>query len=347
MFRSFSDERETPSSLGCDIHHTMRLGPQNNATTLTMTARSHPASWQIVLILIGGILCVSTAAIWIRLAVETAGGGGVGLSLVLSASRLTLASLVLLPNWRTMQQDIDLKTLGLAAVSGLCLALHFACWTTSLSYTSIAASTTLVTTNPIWVAILSRWWFGERLKPVTLLGMGVALAGGTIVGWSEMGETAIAVNPPLGNFLALMGSWVISVHLLLGRTIQQRGLDLRRYVTVTYTVAALVLLPLPRLFGASYSGYPPLVYLCIALMAIFPQLLGHTSLNWAVRWVSPTLVTLAILLEPIAASLFGFWVFGEVPSKGVAIGAVLLLVGVGIATLNRADSTSDRDRSES
>lgn len=309
-----------------------------------MQHQATPSRWTIAIVLFGGILCVSTAAIWIRLAVNATGGGGVGLSLVLAASRLTLASLVLLPNWRGTG-TISRRMLAWAVGSGLCLALHFALWTTSLSYTSIAASTTLVTTNPLWVALLSRWWFGERLSRRAMLGIAIALAGGAIVGWSDTGNVAIAPNPALGNVLALTGAWAFSLHLMLGRSVQQQGLDLRRYVTVVYAVAALVLLPLPPAFGASYGGYPLLVYGCIVFLTIFAQLLGHTSLNWAVRWVSPTWVTLAILIEPIAASVLGFWVFGEVPSPQVGIGAFLILFGVAIAVLQPNEATRDRDRS--
>ncbi|MFM8300824.1 MAG: EamA family transporter, partial [Microcystis aeruginosa] len=69
------------------------------------------------------------------------------------------------------------------------------------------------------------------------------------------------------------------------------------------------------------------------MMAIFPQLIGHTSFNWALRWVAPTIVTMVILLEPIAASLLGVFIFGEIPPQEVIYGGLILLIGVGIAIL--------------
>jgi drug/metabolite transporter (DMT)-like permease len=281
-----------------------------------------------------GILAVSTAAIWIRLAISTSGERGVGFSLVLAATRLTLASLLLIPTWRlTPWGQMSPGSIAYACAAGVVLALHFATWITSLSYTSIAAATTLVNTNPLWIALLSWVWFGEKPTFRTVLGMGIALIGGILIGLGGAEGTAVGSNPFLGNFLALAGSWGVSFYLLLGREAQQRGLGIGGYAIVAYGSAALVLLPLPGLFGASYAEYPLAVYFYILLTALLPQLVGHTSINWAVRWASPTLVTLAILFEPVCASILGYWVFGEVPTFWVFVGALVLLIGVAIAAL--------------
>lgn len=124
-----------------------------------------------------------------------------------------------------------------------------------------------------------------------------------------------------------------SLYFLLGREAQRRGLGIGSYVVVAYSTGALVLLPLPFLFGSTYVGYPVTVYFYILLMAIASQVLGHTSLNWAVRWISPTLVTLGILFEPVSSSLLGFLIFQEVPGWLVLLGAIVLLIGVALAVL--------------
>lgn len=281
-----------------------------------------------------GILAVSTAAIWIRLAIATAGVRSVGFSLVLAATRLTLASLLLLPTgWRIPWRQISRGSIAYACAAGVVLAFHFATWITSLSYTSIAAATTLVNTNPLWIALLSWVWFREKPTFQTVLGMGIALIGGILIGLGGVEGTAIGSNPLWGNFLALVGAGAVSFYLLLGREAQRRGLGLGGYAIVAYGSAALVLLPLPRLFNTSYAGYPTAVYFYILLTALLPQLVGHTSLNWAVRWASPTLVTLTILFEPVFASVLGYWIFGEVPTFWVFVGALVLLIGVAIAAL--------------
>jgi len=294
----------------------------------------HPPSWQIALVLTVGILAVSTAAILVRLAIATAGTSGVGFSLVIAASRLALAVIVLVPTWqRLCTAKPTAIALQYATAAGLALAVHFATWITSLSFTSIAASTTLVTTNPVWVALLSWLWFKEIPRRQTMLGMTLALTGGMLIGWGSATGASPGANPTLGNGLALVGAWAASLYLLLGREAQRHGLGLGSYVTVAYTVAAIALLPLPLIAGTTYTGYPPLTYGYLVLMALVPQLIGHTSFNWSVRWIAPTLVTLVILLEPVMASLLGYLIFGELPGTAVLVGAVLLLMGVGVAAI--------------
>ncbi len=297
-----------------------------------MKLYQNPSQWQVATILCIGVFAISTAAIFIRLAIETAQIKGIGFSLFIAASRLTLASLVLIPTIPFLEQKtIPKKGFYYATAAGICLALHFATWITSLSFTSIAASTTLVTTNPIWVALFSWLWYQVKPHKLTIIGIGIALLGSLIIVGGDTGETEVSTNPLLGNFLALIGAWMASLYLLLAREAQNESFSTGSYVTIVYSTAAVVLLPLPLLFGISYFGYPSDVYLYILLMAILSQVVGHTSLNWAVRWLSPTLVTLAILLEPIGSSLMGFAIFGEIPHNLVLLGAGVVLMGVALA----------------
>lgn len=301
-----------------------------------------PSIWKVAVILSFGVLAVSTAAILVRLALDAAGVRGVGFSLVLAASRLSLAALMLIPTWGKIQpKQLQRGALGYAVAAGIFLAAHFGTWITSLSYTSIAASTTIVTTNPIWISLFC--WLGFREKPSrkTVLGIAIALVGGLMVGLANLTPGAIGSNPLLGNLLALMGSWAYSLYLLLGREAQRRGMGIGSYGAIAYGCSALVLLPLPLLFSASYLGYPSTVYLYILLMALLPQLVGHTSFNWAVRWISPTVVTLAILFEPVCASIMGYWAFGEIPALSVLVGAVVLLTGVAIAAIGSRQNSGE------
>jgi drug/metabolite transporter (DMT)-like permease len=301
-----------------------------------MKILKQPLPWQVGLVLVAGVFAVSTAAIFIRLAIASAGLRGVGFSLFLSASRLAIASLLLLPAWRNLKpSQLSPGALRYAAAAGICLAVHFATWITSLSFTSIAASTTLVTTNPVWVALLCWLWFKEKLTRLTLLGIGVAFVGGVLIAVGDTGAVSAGNNPPLGNFLALVGAWMASLYFLLGREAQRRGLGIGSYVVVAYSTGALVLLPLPLIVGSNYVGYPVAVYAYILLMAVLSQVVGHTTLNWAVRWISPTLVTLAILFEPVGSSFLGYLIFNEVPGLLVLVGAGVLLSGVAIAIAGR------------
>jgi drug/metabolite transporter (DMT)-like permease len=297
-----------------------------------------PSPLQIVFVLGIGVLSVSTSAIFIRLAIEAAGEGGVEFSLFLAAYRMILASIVLIPHWfRLKNEHISPKAYYLAIGAGIVLASHFATWIASLSYTSIAASTILVTTNPLWVSLGSWWWSGETPRRSTFMGLFTAVVGGILIAFGDAGIDRENANPLLGNSLALIGAWMVSFYILLGREAQRQGLSVTSYITIAYSTAGLVLLPFPLLLGQGYGNYSPPVYLYGLLMAIFPQLIGHTSFNWALRWISPTLVTFVILFEPIGASIFGIILFREIPPPIVISGGMILLIGVGLAIAGTRD----------
>ncbi len=299
-----------------------------------MSNLTSPPRWLVLLILVVGVAAISTAAILIRLAIAAAQIQGVGFSLVLAASRLTVAALMLLPAWQKVRwQTVSQQAIAYAVAAGVFLAVHFATWIVSISYTSIAASTAIVTTNPIWIALLCWLCFQEKPSRLTVLGIAVTLGGGLLIAWGDGSTEGSFTNPLLGDFLALIGSWAVSSYFLLGREAQRRGLGIGSYVAIAYSSAAIILLPLPLIWRVGYTGYPASVYVYLLAMALGPQLVGHTSFNWAMGWVSPILVSLCILFEPIGASLLAYWLFQEVPGLPVLIGAVVLLVGVAIAAV--------------
>ncbi len=287
------------------------------------------------LILAIGILAVSTSAIWIRLALAAANTQGLEFSLFLAASRLILASLLLVPTWRNFKAiQVPFKAYLWAIGAGITLAVHFAAWITSLSYTSIAASTVIVTTNPVWVSLLAWWGWGERLSFSTMWGIAIAIFGGGLIAWGDFGVN-LGNNPLLGDFLALMGAWMVSIYLLLGREAQRQGLTISQYIIIAYSTAALILLPFPWVFQKGYGGYPLAVYGYILLMAIFPQLVGHTAFNWAMGKLPATTVALVILFEPVIASGLGIILFGEIPPIKVILGGLIILLGVAVAIIGQ------------
>ncbi len=281
------------------------------------------------------------SAIFVRLLMTTAGRQDVGFSLFIAASRLIIAAVILLPTWSKIKPETITPSASLLAIAaGICLGLHFATWITSLAFTSIAASTTLVTTNPIWVALLTRWWFQERLSRRATVGIGVALAGGMVIAFSNNNIDSSS-NPLLGNILALLGAWMASLYLVLGGQAQRQGLRVNAYIAIAYTSAAVFLLPLPLLFSTGYLDYSRKVYLYLLLMAIISQLIGHTSFNWALRWISPTFIALSLLCEPVVSSYLGLIVFAEIPSLLTIVGGAILLSGVGITAINRSAKNSN------
>jgi drug/metabolite transporter (DMT)-like permease len=291
-----------------------------------------PARSQILLAIVIGIIGVSLAAIWVRLAVETVlPDNKVGFSLFLAASRMILAAIILLPTWKNLKLDrIKANANYYAIAAGLCLAIHFATWITSLAYTSIAASTVLVTTNPLWVGLFSWWWYREKLGLQSVIGIAIALCGGVIIAIADSSNGGSYSNQILGDLLALIGAVMSSLYIIFGSQAQHRGLNTGNYIAIAYSTAALGLFPLPFLFKVSYFGYKGEVYLYICLMAVMSQVIGHSSLNWSVRWISPTVISLSLLLEPMVASLAGALIFKEVPSINVLLGGLIILGGIAV-----------------
>ncbi len=284
-----------------------------------------PSASRLTLTLGVGLIAVSLSAIFIRLA-DAPG-------VVVAAGRMLLASLLLLP-WtvRALRKTpLTRKNAPYAVLAGLLLGAHFATWISSLSYTSVAASTSLGTTTPVWVALSSWIFLGVAPPFMALLGMLVAILGGALIGFGDAGE-GMSSAPLLGNTLALTGAAAAAAYLLLGRAAQNRGLSLQAYVGVAYGIAALSLLPLPFVFGYSYTGYEPPTYFWVLLLALLPQLVGHTAYNYAVKHMDPAAVATVILLEPIGASLLALLIFAEVPPPLTLLGALVLLSGVALTT---------------
>jgi drug/metabolite transporter (DMT)-like permease len=308
--------------------------------TSSHSTASTPSRGQVLGVLTLGVIAVSMSAIFIRLARDASLSTHPAFGLLIAAGRIALASVLTAPvglatwtrNAATLEPRARKKALWLGVAAGVGLAAHFAFWITSLSFTSVAASTAIVTTNPIWLSLFAWLVWKQAPSRGVLIGIAVSFVGGVLVALGDGGSSSDAfANPLLGNALALLGAFAVSSYYLLGRAAQQNGLSLGAYTGVAYTSAAVVLAPLPLFFGVPYTGYPLEAYLWIALLGLVPQVIGHTSFNWAVRFLSPTIVTMVILLEPIGSSLAAALLFQEIPGTFTIIGAALLLLGVLVA----------------
>jgi drug/metabolite transporter (DMT)-like permease len=209
--------------------------------------------------------------------------------------------------------------------------VHFATWISSLDYTSVASSTALVTTNPIFVALASWLIFRERLPRGVWIGVGLTVLGSAVIGFSDS-EGGSGSNPLLGDVLALLGAVCASGYFLVARTLRAR-LTILPYIWMVYSSAAVILLLWMVLAGQSLFGLSNSAYLLLLGLAIGPQLLGHTAFNWAIRYVSATLVTVSILGEPIGSALLAFLILQQ-PIQGLQLlGAGVLLAGIAVTTL--------------
>ena len=267
------------------------------------------------------VVAVSLSAIFIRLA-EAPGP-------IIALYRLAIASLITLPAaWQGLKRSkVTSRGLWLAILAGVTLGWHFATWTTSLDYTSVAASVTLVTTNPLWLVLIVWLFMGQRPDRRTLLGVLVAVAGGIAIGL-DGSSGGRGENAMLGNMLAVAGAIFVSVNMLLGRAAQRAGLSVMAYSGISYLVACISLVPLPWLLGIPYGPYPLHAFAWIVVLAVVSQLIGHTAINYSLRFLDPTLVSTFILLEPVVASALAMVVFQEFPGLLTAAGALVLIAGI-------------------
>lgn len=247
---------------------------------------------------------------------------------IIAAYRLTLATLVLLilalPKTIRESRQLSRREVLPSLLAGLFLCFHFALWITSLRYTTVASSVIFVTTNPIFVAIASTIILRERISLVLLVSILMAVVGGTIIGWGDLGKGR---DQLYGDFLSLLGAVMATGYLLVGRRVRQK-VSLTTYITLVYGGAAFFLILLACFNGDAFFGYAPKDYLLFFLLAVGPQLIGHSSLNWALRFFSATLVAVIILGEPIGASLLAYFILGENPGLSLIWGGALVLLGI-------------------
>ncbi len=310
------------------------------------------------IVLAVGVLIVAWAAILIRWAgtdeapplVRQAAGGLLGWlvplgvagsarasPLAIAAGRMVLAALLLTPVALGRGAPRELRALGrgellLAGLAGLALAVHFATWITSLSIIDVATSVVLVQTNPLFVALLSYLFLRERLSRPAAVGIFLALAGCVVIGLEDLRQGGAQLTGPalLGDILALTGGLMAAIYFLLGRRLRRR-LSIVAYIWPVYTTAAVTLLVICLLTGQSLLGYEPVTYLMLLLLAIGPQLLGHSSLNYALGHLSATLVTIAALGEPIGSALLALALLGQMPAALTLVGGALILGGIVLA----------------
>jgi drug/metabolite transporter (DMT)-like permease len=289
----------------------------------------HRGAGSTFLVLAGGVAVVSTASILIRYA-QAEGAS----SLAIAAGRLGLAAAVLapvsLPRLRREFPALTARHLLLCSASGLLLAIHFWAWIASLEYTSVASSTALVTTNPLWVALASAWFLRERPGGTMLAGIALTVAGSAAIFGSDASSARAAGAPVLGNTLALVGAIAASGYLLIGRALRS-AVSLTSYVWMAYTSAAIVLWLTLLVRDGDAASTPLAAWWFIAALALGPQLLGHTALNWALRRLSATFVAVSILGEPVGSAFLAWLLLGERFAALQLAGFLLLLCGIFVA----------------
>jgi drug/metabolite transporter (DMT)-like permease len=264
-----------------------------------------------------GVLAVSAAAIFIRLAEAPA--------VAVAFWRCALGAALLLPPALVRRERFPRgRDLYVAVASGVALGAHFGFWISSLDYTSVAASVVLVSTQPVFVAILAYLIFGERTSPLSFAGILAALAGTAVIA----GDDSVGSAALLGNALALVGAVTVAVYVLIGRSSRTGGIGVLPYSVVVYSAAALALLPVALALDVRLWGYSNETWFWIWAITLGPQLMGHTVFNWALRYVEASIISGTILAEPVVSALLAWLILAEKPGLPTIFGGGVVLLGL-------------------
>ncbi len=300
--------------------------------------------WHKYLALGFGIICISTASILIRFAQDEVA------SIVISAYRLTLATLIIgviaIFKKESIRPIFEKRNAWLILLSGTFLAVHFISWIKSLEMTSVASSVVLVTTTPLWVALLSPLILKEKITRNILVGLLIAFFGLICVSLSERcgftdgrlacqsGSQQITLDVFRGNSLALLGALMAAGYMIIGRIMRKRVSALQ-YTFGVYGVAAIVVDLIAIFSEAELGGFSIRSYAWLVALAIIPQLFGHSIFNWALKYLQASVVSIAILGEPIGTIILALIFLKEAPTIIELVGACLILAGILLASITR------------
>ncbi|MFI5956506.1 DMT family transporter [Cryptosporangium sp. NPDC051539] len=244
--------------------------------------------------------------------------------------RLGLAAIVLTPIttvrlWRQKDERPDRRTLGACLLAGALLAGHFGFWIPSVTMTSVATSTALVCTQPIWAAIIAAIG-GQRFVRRFWVGVLLAVVGATAMTGADVSVSGRALA---GDALAVIGAVLMAAYVTVGSRVRATT-STTTYTTFCYGVCALVLLVVCLVSGADLGGYPAHSWLLLAALTLGPQFLGHSLINRVLASLSATTVSVAILFEVPGAALLAWIFLGQAPPALAWPGMVVLLAGLAL-----------------
>ena len=271
-----------------------------------------------------GVLAMSTSSIIIRYSAAPA--------MVIALYRVVFTSLLaaflgscgMAKNCREMSRQNFLYM----ATAGLFLALHFAFWISSLSYTSISSSVLFTNLQVIFVLIFSVLFLGEKVNGWVVGGILVAISGSALIGYGDLASGRF-----LGDMLALASGLFVAIYFLIGRKVRAQ-VEVWTYTSMVSAAAALVLLPASALMGCELFSYPRIEWLFFFLLALGPGIAGHGILNWALKYVKAPVVAVSILGESVAASILAWILFQELLLWYQILGGIFILGGIYLAITN-------------
>lgn len=267
-----------------------------------------------------GVIAVSVSAIFVKLTQSPSG--------LTAFYRMLLSVLIMLPiflwKYKHEVKVLTKKDWMLSSIAGIMLAFHFIIWFESLNYTSIASSTVLVTLQPIFAFVGTYFFFKEKISLKSIIAALVAIGGSICI---SIGDFRISGSALFGDVLALIACAFVTGYLLFGQEARKR-LSLITYTMIVYSVSSITLFFYVLIVEGTFMPVEQTDWLYFLLLAIVPNLLGHTLFNYAVKWVSTNMISMAILFEPIGATILAYLIFNEKLIVTQIIGGVIVIVGL-------------------
>ncbi len=290
-------------------------------------ATGEPTRLRLIILLGFGLMTFALAPILVRFAGDVH-------PVTLAVIRTVSAALILLPFWLKAKSDKKLQPWGtresvMAVLAGTFLGLHFIFWIASLSYTSVASASVLVTIHPVILIVTESALRMNRYGAVTWGGVLLAFSGSALLGVFDTDPSATYSNPVLGNGMAFLAAVLFVGYILLSRSLRSHAAWLD-FVFRVYAGTAITCVIIFFVMGLSFKA-APIAILCGLLLGIGPQLIGHGSINYSVKYISPTLLSTLILTEPVFAIILAAFLFSEIPTIAESSAMLIIIIGVGIS----------------
>ena len=273
-----------------------------------------------------GVVSISTSAIMVKFSSAPSG--------VMAFYRLFFSVLLMSPvfllKYVSELRLITKRDWLFTGISGVFLSFHFILWFESLQYTSVASSTVLVTLQPLFAFVGTYFFFKETLSRKAILSGVLAVLGSVIISW---GDFKISGTALFGDMLALSACALITAYLLFGQTVRKR-LSLITYTFVVYSISTITLLVYVVIKGEAFVGYASSEWVYFFLLALIPNLLGHSFINWAIKWLSTSTISMGILFEPVGATILAFYFLEESVILTQIIGGTIVIFGITLFILD-------------
>ena len=284
---------------------------------------------KIYVCLVIGIISISLASIFVKFCDTVP-------AMIIATYRMSISTILLclyIPfNKTNIINSLNKKDISMCLLSGMFLSLHFLLWFLSIKLTNIASSVVLVTTSPIFLGIISKFILKKQIPRNILIAIVLSFIGVILIAQSDSNMlTEINKKALLGNLLALSGGFMASLYLFIG-SIQRTRQCTFEYIFFTYSFSAIIFIIFSLIFEYPFFGYEKNDYIYMFLLAVIPQLIGHTSFNYSLKHLRPESVAIAILGEPVGASILAYFIFDEKLQALQAIGIILILYSITLST---------------